>query len=320
MGAPVGVQVVAQQQPAVETCQPVGDGRHLGEQVDPGPPDEAVGGPGRGRDEQATGPAPRGRQHAFPDRRDGQVDRRHRGAPPEQRAERPHLGPGAEDGDRVPVQPEPLGVGRDSAHRVGGRRLDHTAPDPLVELAAQVAADQPPAAIGQRELGDPLPVTTDLDGVEGPGGRGVGQRRERTVLACVVHDHHPVVDSSEPRGRHRPPRLRCRDPGLDEPPEVAQVAAAPGRLLLDAQRAHRVDRAQRVGDDGAADRAGAALGRTVGAVGAVGRGRAGKETPWVTRRSPRGRARCRSGCASSRGRRGRARRVSARPRPARRSP
>ena len=177
VGATVGVEVVAQQQAPVEPGQPVGDGRDLGEQVDPGPPDEAVRGPGRRRHEQPAGPAPGRRQHPLPDGRDGQVDRRHGRAPAQQRAERSHLGAGAEDGDGAPVQPEPLRVGRDRPHRVGGGRLDHAATDPLVELAAQVAADQPTAAVGQGELADPLPVTTDLDGVEGPGGRGVGQRR-----------------------------------------------------------------------------------------------------------------------------------------------
>src|SRR4029077_20310077 len=51
----------------------------------------------------------------------------------------------------------------------------------------------------------------------------------------------------------------CAEPGLHESPEMLQIAAAPGCLVLDGARPHRVDRAQRVRDNTPAGRRGAPI-------------------------------------------------------------
>ena len=82
-----------------------------------------------------------GAEHPLPDRRGGQVDGGHGGAPPEQRSERTHLRPGAEHGDGPALEPEPLRVRGDLADRVGRRRLEHARALPRRELGVQVGPD-----------------------------------------------------------------------------------------------------------------------------------------------------------------------------------
>ena len=172
--------------------QPVGQRRHVGEQVGAG---TAVD---RGGDHGA-GAGDRGVADPLPHVVAGQVDRRDAGAPAGQRLQRPHLGAGADHGDGVALQAQPLGVGHDGVDGLGQRRLDDPGLDPPLDLAAYLVAAQPLAPVGQHQLLDPLagPVHLDLPeaaaGAAGAGaGGGCGARPvgERHV-AVARDDPHP---------------------------------------------------------------------------------------------------------------------------------
>ena len=206
VGAAVGVEVVADHEPAVETRQPVGRLRHLGEQVDAG-----VLGPGRHRDEQSAGGRAGGAEHPLPDRRGGQVDRGHGGAPAEQRSERAHLRPGAEHRDGPALEPEPLRVRGDLADGDSRRGLEHARALPRRELRVQVGPDQPLPAVRQHQLGQRLALA------------GHRQRLERAA--------RPVRPPTSPAdGRRRGGRRRgdgVRRPGR-RPRPAATPRASPG--------------------------------------------------------------------------------------------
>ena len=247
VGAAVGVQVVADHEPAVETRQPVGRLRHLGEQVDAG-----VLGPGRHRDEQSAGGRAGGAEHPLPDRRGGQVDRGHGGAPPEQRSERAHLRPGAEHRDGPALEPEPLRVRGDLADGDSRRGLEHARALPRRELRVQVGPDEPLPAVRQHQLGQRLALAGHRQRLERPRARRVRQRVQRTVAVGVGH-HEATAYGVQAGARDLLPRLGRRQAGLDQPPEVQQVATAPGGLLLGGAGPERVDRPQRLGHDLAGD-------------------------------------------------------------------
>ncbi len=247
VGAAVGIEVVADHEPAVETRQPVGRLRHLGEQVDAG-----VLGPGRHRDEQSAAGRAGGTEHPFPDRRRGQVDRGHGGAPAEQRSERAHLRPCAEHRDGPALEPEPLRVRGDLADRDSRRGLEHARALPRRELRVQVGPHQAPSAVRQHQLGQRLALAGHRERLERACGRCVRQRVQRTV-AVGVGDDEATADGVQAGARDLLPCLWRRQAGLDQPPEVDQVATAPGGLVLGGTGPERVDRPQRLGHHFAGD-------------------------------------------------------------------
>ena len=163
MGAAVGVHVVAEHQPAVEPGQPVGDRRHLGEQVDAGLRRAGVD----RRQQRARAGLRCPRSTRCPDAGARQVDRRDRGAPAQQAGSGPISAPAPSTATVRPVEAQPLGVRGHLADGVGGGRLQHAGARPRVELGVQVGAAQPPAAV-RAASSFRLARAVDLDGLELP--------------------------------------------------------------------------------------------------------------------------------------------------------
>lgn len=156
VGGAVGVDVVADHERARLLAEPVGEGRHLGEQVGARLP------VGDGRD-QVTGALTSRGADAVPHRLAGQVDGRDPRPPPAQRLQRTHLGPRTHDRDGVALEPQPLGVRLHLGERLGHRGLDDAGLHPAVHLPPQVVAAQPVAAVGQHQLLHPLPRAAHLE-------------------------------------------------------------------------------------------------------------------------------------------------------------
>ena len=240
----------------MHTGQPVGDGGRVGEQVGPGRGRVHFAAPVAGGQHEGARTEAGDVEHALPELLPGQVDRGHPGAPAHQGGQRSHLGAGAEDGHRVPVEAQPLGVVEHETDRVGDGRLDHAPGHPVVDLPEQRVAPQPLPVEGQRELGLRLRRTVQLGGAEAGRRLLLGPGLDRHVLVVLAHDH-PAVQRGEPVVGDPHRRLRRVQPGLDEPAEVDEVAGAPVGLLLRGPRTRGVDRPERVRDDRAAHRRGA---------------------------------------------------------------
>ena len=93
----------------------------------------------------------------------GQVDGRDPRAPAHQRRQRSHLGAGAEHGDRVPLEPQPVGVGEHLLDRLGDASARPRRPRPSRRAAPDAVAAQPLAAVGQHQLvapARPSPTTS----------------------------------------------------------------------------------------------------------------------------------------------------------------
>ena len=187
---------------------------------------------GRGH-EQPAGQPGRVAEQPGPQVGAGQVDGGDGGAPAQQRPQRAHLGGGAEHDDGAALEAQPLGVVEHRADRLAQARLDDAVGHPGVELAAQVVAAEPVAAVGDGERGLGLALAAERLGGEQVGGApgdAAERRLEPHLPAVGVAPAHPVVDRGEPGVGDGDGILGSGQPGLDQPAEVGEVAAAPVRL------------------------------------------------------------------------------------------
>ena len=237
------------------------------------------------RQVQAPG-VPRGRvQDALPDARPGQVDRDHLGAPAQQRGQRPHLGPGPEDHHPVPGQGQPPWVVGDPRHGLGAGRLDDRRRSPSARAAAAArrpAGARPGRAGRVRARPAPSPLTVAVASGASTGSLTASARpTSPSTVANVIRS----CTAARPSRAIATAASRRAQTGLDQPPEVHAVLAPPGRLPLGRPGAHRVHRAQRVGDHRAGQGGGAAAGPRAGEDDAALTG-AGGPTAARVRRSP----------------------------------
>lgn len=136
-------------------------------------------------------------------------------------------------------------------------RLGDPRGDPRIDLATQVIAPQPLTLVGHRQLALRLPATLDLLRhdpswllPEGVIERHVGQVR--------ITPLHPGVHRRQAVARNRQCCICRRQPGLDQPPERAEVVRPPVALPLGRGGTDRIDGPQRVGHDRAPSRHGGA--------------------------------------------------------------
>ena len=260
IGRAVGVDVVAQHQGTRYGGEPVGHGRDVLGQVQPGALREIRVARG-GRDKQRPRAAPRLGQYPLPDDRAREIYPHHPGAPAQQDRQRPHLGARPEHHDRLAGHGQPVGVRRDRPHRVRARWLDDTVAHPRLEPPLQGAPAQLFAVVRHRQLafGRPGPRHRDR-GQPGPRGRGRGrgdQRVEPNLLAVAADEPHPPVQRVQPSAGHRQRGLPRGQPRLDQPAEMRRVTAAPVLLPLRGAGPGGIDQAERVHDDGPAQHRGA---------------------------------------------------------------
>ena len=256
VGRAVGVDVVAQHQGTGHGGEPVGHGRDVLGQVQPGPLREIRVARG-GRDKQRPRAAPRLGQHPLPDDRPREVYTHHPGAPAQQHRQRPHFGARPEHHDRLAGHGQPVGVRRDRPHRVRARWLDDAVAHPRVEPPLQGAPAQLLAVVRHRQLafGRPGPRHRDR-GQPGPRGRG-DQCVEPGLLAVAADEPHPPVQRLQPFAGDRQRGLPRGQPRLDQPAEMHGVTPAPVLLPFRGAGPGGIDQAQRVHDDGPAQRRGA---------------------------------------------------------------
>ena len=160
--------------------------------------------------QQSSRSGGRGLQQTAPQLRPRQVHRGDGRPPPQQRTQRTHLGAGPEDGDDVPVEPEPLRVVEHCVHGVASGRLHDPVPDPGVEAAAQLVAPKPVdrgRAARARSPVPPYPESRRSRTRVGPIGLPLGQR----PLALGGDDPHPVVDRGQ-TGVRRGFTASCLEP------------------------------------------------------------------------------------------------------------
>ena len=206
----------------------------------------------RRRNEHPPGTGCRVVEQSGPQLGAGQVDGRDRGAPPQQRPQRPHLGGRAEHDDGSPLEPQPVGVVEHGAHGLTQARLDDPVGHPRIEPTSQVVAREAGAAVGHGQGRVGLADAAVALGREVVGGApdDATQGRVQAALAAVgVTPAHPVVHGGQARVGDRDGILRCGQARLDEPAEVGEVPTAPVGLALGGGRADGVDGAQGVGHD-----------------------------------------------------------------------
>ena len=256
VGRAVGVDVVAQHQGTGHGGEPVGHGRDVLGQVQPGPLREIRVARG-GRDKQRPRAAPRLGQYPLPDDRPREVYPHHPGAPAQQHRQRPHFGARPEHHDRLAGHGQPVGVRRDRPHRVRARWLDDAVAHPRLEPPLQGAPAQLLAVVRHRQLafGRPGPRHRDR-GQPGPRGRG-DQCVEPGLLAVAADEPHPPVQRLQPFAGDRQRGLPRGQPRLDQPAEMRRVTPAPVLLPFRGAGPGGIDQAQRVHDDGPAQRRGA---------------------------------------------------------------
>ena len=245
---PVGVAVRPEHQAPRrgEGAQPVRERRQLPHEVGPhvaAAVGASAGDDARGQVHRARAVQGDGRDavlHVGP----GEVDRHHLGAPALEGAVGTHLGARAEHHHHLVVEPQPLRVRLHGADGVGAGRSDDAALDPLVELAREVVAPQPLAAVRQRQLRLRLAPPRDRRRAQHLLERAAP---ERLLEADVVEAHRGACAAQAVLGDGSR-GSRVADTGLHRAGEVAQVLASPRRLVLDRPRPDRVGLAQGVGE------------------------------------------------------------------------
>jgi hypothetical protein len=251
---PVGVDVVAEDESTrrLQRLDPAGDRREVVHEVAAGTRGDRLGAGPHGH-RHRPGQAPRVADEPVPQVLAGQVDGNDVGAPAQQRPQRTHLGGGAEHDDGVVAEVEPLRVVDDESHGLGARRLDGPGGHPRVEPAAEGVAREVVAPVRHDERPVGLPLAAQGLGAEHVrlgGGEGVAQGH----VALGSGPAHPVVERGEAVSSDRDRGFRRAESGLDEAPEVREVALPPARLPLGGRCADGVDHAERIGDDRAPDR------------------------------------------------------------------
>ena len=228
VGGAVGVDVVAEHQPAVAAPASQSATARQRRRAGRRRPAGRVGRRRRRRPAAAAVPARcAGRRAPAPDRRPRQVDRDHPGAPAQQRRQRSHLGAGAEHGDGLvrragasPGCPAP----RATASAADGSTTPAASSRRAGAAARRRAAGRRGTAPTAPARPRPLPLTSTV-----PSGR----RRRRARPACrsrAVAGPHPVVQRGQPGGGDvECGRSRTRSPASTSRRKCAQVAAPPVR-------------------------------------------------------------------------------------------